>query len=1040
MPFSTFSASPTYTFTPTANFNGAVNLSYDVSDGNGGVLAATQSFSVTAVDDTEFFVTNTNDSGVGSLRQAILDANADAGAETITFVGSVFEDGIPDTITLTSGELLITDAVTINGLGANNLSISGNNSSAVFRIDDSDSNNQIAVAIDGLKITDAYIDFFKISGGYDDSAAITNAENLSINNSTISGNNGSANAGIFNNGGTVAIANSIISDNTGQLNGAAPFAGGITNFLGTVTITNSTISGNNGTIGGITNLFGTVEISNSTISGNSGFVGGVLSGGETTITNSTISGNNGTVLGGIFNAGTATITSSTITNNSGDGVGGLLNDDGAGAITTAQNSIIAGNTGTDASDISGEVIGDGNNLIGSLIGASGTIGTGSDITFESGGITDISQVLAALADNGGATQTHALVSGSAAINAGDNTLIPVDITTDQRGITRTIGDTVDIGAYESDFIPLVNNAPTGSPTATLSDTDEDTEITINAADLLTGFSDVDAGDTLSVANLTADNGVLVDNGDGTYTFTPTADFNGAVNLSYDVTDGTDTLTGQTQTFSVTPVNDAPTGSPTAILSNTAEDTPIIINASDLLAGFSDVDGDTLSVLNNASFRVTATNGTVVNNGNGTYTFTPNLNFNGNVTLRYAVADGQRLVRGTQTFSVTAVNDAPIATPKFITPITNPFGLTNDGAVPVTTFADIDGDGDLDAFVGDGEGNTRFYRNTGTAAAPTFTQEATNPFGLTDVGIAAAPTLADIDGDGDLDAFVGNDAGNTLFFRNTGTAAAPTFTLEATNPFGLRNVGIFAVPTLADIDGDGDLDAFVGNNDGNTVFYRNTGTAAAPTFTLEATNPFGLTSVGPSSAPTFADIDHDGDLDAFVGNQVGSIVFFENIAATTLSNTTEDTAIIINAADLLTRFSDVEGDTISVVNLTADNGVLVDNNNGTYTFTPTANFNGTVTLSYGVSDGTDTLNGQTQTFSVTPVNDALTGSPTATLSNTAEDTAITINAADLLAGFSDVDAGDTLSVVNLTADNGVLVDNGDGTYTFTPTADFNGAVN
>ncbi|WP_168494164.1 cadherin-like domain-containing protein, partial [Anabaena sp. UHCC 0204] len=224
----------------------------------------------------------------------------------------------------------------------------------------------------------------------------------------------------------------------------------------------------------------------------------------------------------------------------------------------------------------------------------------------------------------------------------------------------------------------------------------------------------------------------------------------------------------------------------------------------------------------------------------------------------------------------------------------------------------------------------------------------------------------------------------------------------------------------------------------TLFFRNTGTATAPTFALEATNPFGLTWVGVSSAPTFADIDHDGDLDAFVGNQVGSIVFFENIAVTTLSNTAEDTAIIINAADLLTRFSDVEGDTISVVNLTADNGVLVDNNNGTYTFTPTANFNGTVTLSYGVSDGTDTLNGQTQTFSVTPVNDALTGSPTATLSNTAEDTAITINAADLLAGFSDVD-GDTLSVVNFTADNGVLVDNSDGTYTFTPDANFNGDV-
>ncbi|WP_414579690.1 cadherin-like domain-containing protein, partial [Anabaena sp. CCY 9402-a] len=299
-----------------------------------------------------------------------------------------------------------------------------------------------------------------------------------------------------------------------------------------------------------------------------------------------------------------------------------------------------------------------------------------------------------------------------------------------------------------------------------------------------------------------------------------------------------------------------------------------------------------------------------------------------------------------------------------------------------------------------------------------------------------PTLADIDNDGDLDAFVGNNLGNTLFYRNTGTAAAPTFTPEATNPFGLTNVGSYAAPTFADIDGDGDLDAFVGNNLGNTLFYRNTGTAAVPTFTPEATNPFGLTNVGFSATPTFADIDGDGDLDAFVGNYDGNTLFFEN--ARTLGNTAEDTAINITAADLLQGFSDVDGDTLSVVNLTADNGTLVNNNNGTYTFTPTANFNGTVTLDYGVTDGTDTLAGQTQTFSVTAVNDAPVGSPTATLGNTAEDTAIIINAADLLAGFSDVE-GDTLSVTGLTADNGGLVDNLDGTYTFTPTANFNGTV-
>ncbi|GBF80875.1 cadherin-like domain-containing protein [Aphanothece sacrum] len=414
---------------------------------------------------------------------------------------------------------------------------------------------------------------------------------------------------------------------------------------------------------------------------------------------------------------------------------------------------------------------------------------------------------------------------------------------------------------------------------------------------------------------------------------------------------------------------------------------------------------------------------------------------GDLDAFVAAGDGN-----TQFFRNTGTGSAP----SFTLEATNPFGLTDVGGNSAPTFADIDGDGDLDAFVGAADANTTFYRNTGTGSAPSFTLEATNPFGLTKAGYNSSPTFADIDGDGDLDAFVGEINGNTRFYRNTGSGSAPSFTLEATNPFGLTDVGIFATPTFADIDGDGDLDAFVGNSYGNTTFYRNTGSGSAPSFTLKATNPFRLRDVGLYAGPTFADIDGDGDLDAFVGEFNGNTLFFENdptnlvnnaptgSPTATLSDTAEDTAIIIYASDLLAGFSDVDGDNLSFVNLTADNGALVDNFDGTYTFTPTTNFNGTVTLTYGVTDGRVTLAGQSRTFSVTPVNDAPVGSPTATLSNTAEDTPITITAANLLAGFSDVN-GDTLSVVNLTADNGALVDNFDGTYTFTPTADFNGTV-
>lgn len=214
-------------------------------------------------------------------------------------------------------------------------------------------------------------------------------------------------------------------------------------------------------------------------------------------------------------------------------------------------------------------------------------------------------------------------------------------------------------------------------------------------------------------------------------------------------------------------------------------------------------------------------------------------------------------------------------PVFVAAITNPMGLSNAGFYADPNFVDIDGDGDLDAFIGNSDGNTLFYRNTGTAFNPVFAAAVTNPFGLSDVGSQASPSFVDGDGDGDLDAFVGNLDGNILFFRNTGTANNPVFAAAVTNPFGLSDVGFQASPSFIDGDGDGDVDAFVGNLDGNILFFRNTGTANNPVFAAASVNPFGLTDVGVNANPAFADLDGDGDLDAFVGEKLGNTVFFLN---------------------------------------------------------------------------------------------------------------------------------------------------------------------
>ncbi|MEI2767244.1 MAG: FG-GAP-like repeat-containing protein [Nitrosomonas sp.] len=308
-------------------------------------------------------------------------------------------------------------------------------------------------------------------------------------------------------------------------------------------------------------------------------------------------------------------------------------------------------------------------------------------------------------------------------------------------------------------------------------------------------------------------------------------------------------------------------------------------------------------------------------------------------------------------------------PIFTLTPTNPFGLRNVGSFASSTLIDIDGDRDLDVFVGKGDGNTAFFRNVGTVNSPIFAASSTNPFGLSDVGALANPTFVDIDGDGDLDAFVGNGGfyssngyydslgGDTLFFRNIGTTSNPKFATAVTNPFGLSHVGFGANPTFVDIDGDGDLDAFIGNGyfGGSTLFFRNIGTVSNPKFSTASSNPFGLIGLDYYASPTFADIDSDGDLDALLGEGSGNTVFQRNIGS---KSTPIFAAASFNSLGLIDvgysaepTFVDIDGD--------GDQDAFIGNRSGDVIFfrnTGTANnpfFATPVTNPFNLSDVGDT---------------------------------------------------------------------------------------
>ncbi|ANM16069.1 serralysin-like metalloprotease domain-containing protein [Rhizobium sp. N541] len=500
-----------------------------------------------------------------------------------------------------------------------------------------------------------------------------------------------------------------------------------------------------------------------------------------------------------------------------------------------------------------------------------------------------------------------------ALNAGETFQDTIQYTIKMSNGTLSVGTLKVVINGANDAPVLSGNA------ATLAAGSEDTPYTISTAALLAGFTDVD-GDQLSVSGLTANHGALVNNNNGTWTFTPDANYNGPVSLSYTVTDGHGGSVPATQSFTLAAVNDAPVLSGNAAtLSAGTEDTPYTISAADLLAGFTDVDGDQLSVSG-----LSANHGALVNNNNGTWTFSPDANYNGPVSLSYTVIDGHGgSVPATQSFSLAAVNDAPVLS-----------------------------------------------GNAATLAAGTEDTAYT---------ISAADLLAGFtDVDGDQLSVSGLTANHGALVDN--------------------NNGTWTFTPAENYNGPVSLSYTVTDGNGGSV-------PATQSFTLGAVN----------DAPVLS------------GN------------AATLSAGTEDTAYTISAADLLAGFSDLDGDPLSVSGLSANHGALVDNNNGSWTFTPDANYNGPVSLSYTVIDGHGGSVPATQSFTLDAVNDApvLSGNA-ATLVAGSEDTAYTISAADLLAGFSDVD-GDPLSVSGLSANHGALVNNNDGSWTFTPDANYNGPV-
>ena len=287
---------------------------------------------------------------------------------------------------------------------------------------------------------------------------------LRLTNAVVTANQAGGGGGIFN-GGTLTLVNTAVSNNLADASGGGIFNGGIVlvqdsvfagNYaasggavynMGEMTFAQSTIGSNQSKHGGggIANTsVGRTTLEHTTVSRNRSLHGaGVRNEGHLTIANSTLSNNIGRRGAGVINSDRLTVTNSTISGNQASFGGGIaIYNPSMRSATKIANTIIAGNTAAESPDCLGAVVSLGYNLLGSASGCAYSAAHGDLL---GAGSEPLDPRLGDLDDNGGPTETHALLFDSPAIDGGNGALAP---DTDQRGFLRPRGGASDIGAYE----------------------------------------------------------------------------------------------------------------------------------------------------------------------------------------------------------------------------------------------------------------------------------------------------------------------------------------------------------------------------------------------------------------------------------------------------------------------------------------------------------------------------------------------------------------------------------------------------------------
>ncbi|EJG0970400.1 tandem-95 repeat protein [Vibrio parahaemolyticus] len=533
--------------------------------------------------------------------------------------------------------------------------------------------------------------------------------------------------------------------------------------------------------------------------------------------------------------------------------------------------------------------------------------------------------------------------------------------------------------------------PLATTPVTLDAIEEDGgSIIITTEELLSNVDDEDK-DTLSVENLIIDkgNGTLVDNGDGTWTFTPQIDDDTEVSFTFDIIDDEDQVVSGSANLDILPINDAPNAENDVI--TTEEDTAVTI---DVLVNDSDVEGDVLSI---QSASVPSEQGSV-DIVDGKLVFTPAENFNGEATITYIVTDGDLTDEAKVTVTVTPVNDSPVA-------VDDTTSIQEDTAVTIDVLPnDTDVDGDKlsiqSASVPEAQGKVEIVDGKLVfTPAENFNGDAEIAYIVTDGQLTDEATVnVTVNAVNDTPVVESNLADQALAEDFT------PYTIDLNTAF-------------SDVDNvDGELTFSVSGNSNVLVLIENGIATISPTADWNGSETLTFTATDPSGESVSQTVDFT----------VAPVVDIEADSA----DVVEDTPTIIKVLGNDT----FEGDD-KVVSLDTNNGpangTVSVNPDGSVTYTPNDNYHGTDSFTYIITSG-GVSESTTVSVDVTPVNDAPVAKDD--IATTQEDTAVTI---DVLPNDSDVD-GDKLSIesASVPKEQGT-VEVVNGKLVFTPAENFNG---